>query len=74
MEGPLGRGDFFHFEIMDLDFLPKPALAAELGRKFQKLENLSQICLETLESTERLGNRAERGRDQNDVALWRAQQ
>ncbi|MBM3838971.1 MAG: hypothetical protein FJ398_13585 [Verrucomicrobia bacterium] len=41
--------DFFHYEIMDLDFLPRPALAQELARKFKKLEQLSQNFLETLD-------------------------
>lgn len=47
--------DFFHYEMMDLDLLPKPALGDELGRKFGKLERLSKTFLETLDWIETLG-------------------
>jgi hypothetical protein len=55
----LGEGfallaDFFHYEIMDLDFLPRSELAQELEHKFRKLENLSRIFLETLDEIEAL--------------------
>ncbi|MBI4661872.1 MAG: glycosyltransferase family 9 protein [Verrucomicrobia bacterium] len=46
--------DFFHYELMDLDYLPAPALAQALAGKFKKLANLCRLFSDTLDDVEAL--------------------